>query len=37
MIESEFNQEDEYKPIAFDNLYNRNPELYREIQARLTD
>ena len=37
MTESEFNKEDEYKPISFDNLHNRNPKLYRQIQARLTD
>ena len=35
MIESEFNKEEDYKPISFDNLRDRNPELYQQISAKL--
>jgi hypothetical protein len=35
MIESEFNKEKDYKPISFDNLHERNPELYQQISAKL--
>ena len=35
MIESEFNKEEDYKPISFDNLHNRSPELYQQISAKL--
>jgi hypothetical protein len=35
MIESEFNKEEDYKPISFDNLHDRSPELYQQISAKL--
>ena len=35
MIESEFNKEEDYKPISFDNLRDRNPELYQQISVKL--
>ena len=35
MIDSEFNKEEDYKPISFHHLRNRNPELYQEISANV--
>ena len=35
MIESEFNKGEDYRPISFANLHDRNPGLYQQISAKL--
>ena len=35
MIESEFNKEEDHKPISSDNLRDKHSELYKQISAKL--